>query len=309
MVTRSLYFNGLGRAIAGMSQHSDRLISQTGSRLDNLFHLLDIKTRAGDMPAIDFERSGLPVLPDVIRIENDIQTPPKGDPQLIKNIKNQMIDEMVGSKRMPTQQQICDVASAVYANEINHLKKEANENSFIVGTNSILVQDVHYTDEEGSIQKQLYSWDYWPAAKNYPSVTEMMIEYLDEDFAQAQDMYAKEASKIINKLSGTQHSILALAREIDRIRHGRTSELSRIQLRKFESIAMFASNEDTKNAFFNIENEKDAWALHFDVERLRSRGTIVKPSSILNPSSFRIEDAVALKPCGTALLFPTVFPS
>lgn len=287
MITRSNYFNVLKLAFGKMSEHSDECVSYTGTRFANLFHLLDAKTRAGDLPIIDTEVSGLPILPDVVRIENDINRTSGKDLSIVREIKNQMINEMLVGKRMPTPQQLKDICEASYKNEIQDLKDKFGSNDFIVFSNALSVMFAENVHNDDDMNRKHYFWDYWPASVNQPFVTKLITDFSGSKISEYQSEYFNIVADKAQKFAGNGSTLYEFAREIDCFKHARTKEISRVIIRKLEMPGFLTSSEEVDVKLSNIEDPNYAWALHFDVKRLKSRGTIVTPAALLSPSSIK----------------------
>ncbi|MEM1287081.1 MAG: hypothetical protein AAGH60_01885 [Pseudomonadota bacterium] len=193
---RRVYFQTLKRVVSGLLQVSDPVLVDMAARLDSTFSLLDRRDAGGLAVRVDRNDSGLPILADIVALARDVsaQKPPK---RSAAEVKQALLDDMLGRRRMPRPLQLQEVGRAVY--------EEA-----VLGALPIFWPQAGNMQpaSEGSLQR--IAWDHWDGGTNSPVFTQAWLKY-HEDRPFAGQIYEELASKF----SGTGFTPLAAAIEFD----------------------------------------------------------------------------------------------
>lgn len=282
MTDRALYFGILKKAFGALSRHSDTQVARSSERFCNLYDLLDIKTRAGETPTIDRQNSGFPVHPEIVRVASDLRKGTLGTVRPAADIVNEMLDEMIVGKRMPSAQQVEDMALTLYAGRIDQLGRGDSGADAVVGTSAVetfkrvspreIVHDTH---------EVRYEWDYWPAISSQPSVSLARMELETEDAVSLEETARLETLRVAHGFTGAGNTLLMLAQALDKFQKARLKELVKITFTGIETPLFYSTSDDFHQRLAAVEDESNAWILRFEIERLRSRGTQRKPGGVL----------------------------
>nr|WP_250807923.1 hypothetical protein [Neorhizobium tomejilense] len=284
MADRALYFGILKKAFGALSRHSDPQVARSAVRFGNLYDLLDLSTRAGGTPTVDRENSGFPIHPEIVRIAGDLRKGTIGRVRPAAVIRDEMLDEMIVGKRMPTDQQIEDMAYALYNERIDQLGRGDSGADAVVGTSAVetfkLVSPREIAHDTGEVR---YEWDYWPAMDSKPVVTLARVEFQTEDTVSVENWARVETLRAAQGFTGAGNTLLMLAQAIDKCQPTRLKELVKITFTGIETPLFHSSSEDFHRRLAAIDDEADAWILTFEIERLRSKGTQRKAAGLFRP--------------------------
>jgi hypothetical protein len=277
MTDRALYFGILKQAFGALSRHSDPQVARSAERFCNLYDLLDIKTRTGETPTIDRENSGFPIHPEIVRIASDLRKGTLGSVRPAAAIVDEMLDEMIVGKRMPTAQQLEDMALTLYAGRIAQLGKGESGADSVVGTSAAETFKRVWPRVIAHDTTELrYEWDFWPAITSQPCTTLACMELETEDAVSVEEWAKVETLRAAHGFTGAGNTLLSLARAIDKFQKARLKELVKITFTGIETPLFHCTTDDFHTRLAAIDDESNAWILRFEVEKLRSRGTLRK---------------------------------
>lgn len=286
MTDRALYFGILKKAFGALSRHSDLQVARSAVRFGNLYDLLDLSTRAGETPTIDRQNSGFPIHPEILRIAGDLRKGTLGNARPTVDIVNEMLDEMIVGKRMPSDQQIEDMALALYVNRIDQLGRGDSGADAVVGTSAAeTFKRVEPREIAHNTRTIVYEWDYWPALDSKPSVTLARIDLDTEDALSVEEWARIETMRSAHGYTGAGNTLLMLAQAIDKFSKARLKELVKITFTGIETPLFHSTSDDFHARLAAIDDESNAWILRFEVERLRSKGTLRKSVGLLGRES------------------------
>ena len=282
MTDRALYFGILRKALGALSRHSDAQVARSAARFANLTDLLDLSTRAGETPTIDRENSGFPIHPEIVRIAGDLRKGPLGKVRSSADIVDEMLDEMIVGKRMPSDQQIEDMALSQYAGRIDQLGKGDSGADAVVGTSVVdTFKRVTPREINHETREVRYEWDFWPAMNSRPTVTTARMELETEDAVSVEEWAKMETMRAAHGFTGVGNTLLMLAQAIDKFQKARLKELVKVTFTGIETPAFHSTSEDFHARLAAIDDEATAWILRFEVEKLRSKGTLRKSAGLL----------------------------
>jgi hypothetical protein len=270
---REFYFRTLGRMTDVLSGHSDTIVSESFERLGHLFRLMDLRTAAGDEPTIDLQRSGLPILREVISVCNDLDAAPGSDADAREaaDIKAEMLDDMLVRRRVPSERLRKEMARALYRKTVDEERPSpgARPTVFQADANrSFVYADTR--DARGNPGARA-TWDFWDG----PSSRAIMIFAdfrLEDPSALASEMPAVRS--VASRFSATGFTPLSLASEIDDATLGlRLVKLSKITVGPFLSEAFSAVDDPIMDAMKAAEDIEDAWAIRWTVDHILAGGT------------------------------------
>jgi hypothetical protein len=89
--------------------------------------------------------------------------------------------------------------------------------------------------------------------------------------------------------TGAGHTLLHMAREIDRFQKARCKEIKRFTFTHIETAAFHATGTPLASALAGVEDEENGWVLRFEVERLVSKGTRSKGGGLFSGQT-HVED-------------------
>jgi hypothetical protein len=281
MPDRALYFGILKKAFGALSGHSDPQVARSAARFVNLYDLLDLSTRAGGTPTVDRQNSGFPIHPEIVRIAGDLRKGTIGQARLPSEIRDEMLDEMIIGKRMPTDQQIEDMALALYNARIDQLGRGDSGADSVVGTSPVeTFKLVSPREIEFDTKEVRYEWDYWPAMDSKPVITMARIDFQSEDTRSVENWARVETLRAAQGFTGAGNNLLMLAQAIDKCQPTRLKELVKITFTGIQTPLFHSSSEDFHSRLAAIDDESNAFILTFEVERLRSKGTHRKSGGV-----------------------------
>lgn len=282
MTDRALYFGILKKALGALSRHSDTQVARSAARFENLTDLLDLSTRAGGAPTIDRENSGFPIHPEIVRIAGDLRKGPIGKIRPTREIVSEMLDEMIVGKRMPSDQQIEDMALSQYACRIDQLGKGDSGADAVIGTSVVeTFKRVSPREIAHDTPEVVYEWDFWPAMNSQPSVISARMGLETEDAVSVEEWAKMETMRAAHGFTGAGNTLLMLAQAIDKFQKARLRELVKVTFTGIETPSFHSTTEDFHDRLSAIDDESTAWILRFEVERLRSKGTVRKSAGLL----------------------------
>lgn len=282
MTDRALYFGILRKAFGGLAGHSDPQVARSAERFANLYDLLDFKTRAGETPTIDQQNSGFPVLPEIVRIAGDLRKGTVGKVRPSSEIVTEMLDEMIVGKRMPSAQQVEDMALTLYAGRIDQLGRGDSGADAVVGTSAVdTFKRVSPREIAHDTKEVVYEWDYWPAISSQPCVSLARFELETEDAVSIEETARLEALRNAHGFTGAGHTLLNFALAMDKFQKARLKEIVRVNFTGLETPFFYNSSTEFQERLLGVDDEKQAWILNFEVERLKSRGTLRKQGGVL----------------------------
>ncbi|MDW9478822.1 hypothetical protein GOB57_08975 [Sinorhizobium meliloti] len=282
MTDRALYFGILKKAFGALCHHSDPQVARSAGRFCNLYDLLDIKTRTGETPTIDRQNSGFPIHPEVVRIASDLRKGTLGTVRPSAEIVNEMLDEMIVGKRMPSAQLVEDMALTLYSGRIDQLGKGDSGADAVVGTSAVETFKRVFPREIAHDTREVrYEWDYWPATSSQPSASFARMELETEDAVSVEEWAKVETLRVAHGFTGAGDTLLSLAQALDKFQKARLKELVRITYTGIETPLFHSTSDDFHQRLAAVDDESSAWILRFHVEKLRSRGTLRKPGGVL----------------------------
>lgn len=281
MTDRALYFGILMKAFGALSRHSDKQVARSAERFVNLCDLLDIKTRIGETPTIDRQNSGFPIHPEIVRIASDLRKGLIGTARPSSEIVEEMLDEMIVGKRMPSDQQLEDMALSLYSDRIAQLGRGDSGADDVIGP-SVAETFKRLSPREiaHDTKEVTYEWDFWPAIDSKPSVTSARLVLETEDAVSVEQWLRIETTRAAHGFTGAGNTLLQLGQAIDKFQKARLKELVKVTFTGIETPLFHSSSDDLHERLAAIDDETNAWILQFEIERLRSRGTLRKGRGI-----------------------------
>jgi hypothetical protein len=131
------------------------------------------------------------------------------------------------------------------------------------------------------VTRLVYEWDYWPALNSKPFVTSVHFETSSEDIVELDNWLRGEALRLAQSHTGAGMSVLSLGQALDRLQKVRTKSIERITFSALETPVFHVSGDEFFERLAGVEDENDAWILHFEIESLRSKGTLRKGGGVL----------------------------
>ena len=283
MPDRALYFGILRKAFGGLARHSDAQVARSASRFANLYELLDVKTRTGDSPTVDRQNSGFPIHPEVVRVAGDLRKGAIGKVRPTGEVIDEMLDEMIVGKRMPSAQQLEDMAVTLYAELLDRFGHGESGADAVVGTSAAeTFKRLSPREIARDTREVVFEWDYWPALDSRPCITTARIELETEDAVSVEEWARIELMRAAHGFTGSGHTLLQLGQAVDRFQKARLKELVRITFTGIETPLFHSTSPEFHARLAAVDDEAEAWILRFEVERLRSRGTVRKGGGLFS---------------------------
>jgi len=262
---QELYFRILARACAAMSGHSDDLVALAFGRLGRTLALMDLRLCGTGSLTLDRKGSGLPILNEAVSLMLDLRNgvPRDDDPEVVRQ---EMLDHMLGRRRMPGPDLVRRMGRAVYADAVSRAPPDVFDTE---------PSDVAFgTAPWGGLTYG--AWDFWDGVASTPVSVRCGFEIPGEVPGDA----GREAAASGRLFSGVQFKPVTLACDLDeRIPAMRLKELVKLRLGPFRS-PVFTEPAGPFSAFLDaVDDPAMAWTLSFGTETLRSAGTVRKKAS------------------------------
>lgn len=265
---REYYFRTFDRLTRVLSNFSDPPSADTFGRLERLFRLIDLRTAAGDPPSLDTQKSGLPILKEVVSVSNDLQQPPQAG-RALSEIKSAMLDEMLARRRMPGRELMAEAAAVVYAAEL----RSGHETSFQPDAERSFDRSLVRSESGAGVWVRA-SWDYWDGAEGRAVRTYADFGGPDNVADEILLVEAQRAASIANRFSGAGYKPLTLADQIDAAMDSlRLKRLVRVTVGPFLSDVFYKSEDALMPMIRAADDLENAWAIRWSVDTLVSAGT------------------------------------
>lgn len=265
---RDYYFRTFDRITRVLSTVGDPPSADTFARLGRLFRLLDVRTAAGDPPTLDTQKSGLPILKEIVSVSNDLQQPPQAGRPL-EAVKSAMLDDMLARRRLPAGELVAEAARAAYAAEL----RTGHETAFQPDAERSFDRSLVRSESGAGVWLRA-SWDYWDGAESRALRTYADFggpESVADEILLAE---AQRAVSIANRFSGAGYKPLTLADQIDEAMDTlRLKRLVRVSVGPFLSDVFYKSDDPLMAMIRASDNLEDAWAIRWSVDTLVSAGT------------------------------------
>jgi|GEM_PF-6862579 hypothetical protein len=265
---RDYYFRTLDRLTSVLTNFSDPPSADTFGRLERLLRLIDLRTAAGDPPSLDTQKSGLPILKEVVSVSNDLQQPPQIG-RTLADIKSSMLDEMLARRRMPGRELIAEAAAAVYAAEL----RSGHATSFQPDAERSFDRSLVRSERGAGVWVRA-SWDYWDGAEGRAVRSYADFGGPGEVSDEVLLVEAQRAASIANRFSGAGFKPLTLADQIDAAMDSlRLKRLVRVTVGPFLSDVFYTSEDALMPMIRAADDLENAWAIRWSVDTLASAGT------------------------------------
>lgn len=265
---RDYYFRTLDRLTRVLTNFSDPPSADTFGRLERLLRLIDLRTAAGDPPSLDTQKSGLPILKEVVSVSNDLQQPPQIG-RTLADIKSSMLDEMLARRRMPGRELIAEAAAAVYAAEL----RSGHATSFQPDAERSFDRSLVRSERGAGVWVRA-SWDYWDGAEGRAVRSYADFGGPGEVSDEVLLVEAQRAASIANRFSGAGFKPLTLADQIDAAMDSlRLKRLVRVTVGPSLSDVFYTSEDALMPMIRAADDLENAWAIRWSVDTLASAGT------------------------------------
>jgi hypothetical protein len=274
---RAYYFRTLARMTRVLATISDPPSAGTFWRLGRLLRLLDLRTAAGDAPSLDLQRSGLPILKEIISVSNDIQDGARRSRQAIADVKTAMLDEMLAQRRLPGERLRGEAAAALYDEELSgdlaDVFQPDAERSFASG---IVRPDLAAKGPWGAAAPPEVhaAWDFWDGTTSRAIRVQANFYIPAELGGTAALAEVTAVAAIANRFSSDSFTPLTLADEIDEAMENlRLKKLTKVTVGPFISDVFSKTGDPLMETVRMADDLEEAWAIRWTVDTLLSAGT------------------------------------
>lgn len=255
MSLHSLYFQTFERILTGLTTISDPMVVHMATHLLPLFKLLEQKAYTDHFPALDRERSGLPILPEIIKIHQEIAnaTPPK---RSVDTIRANLLDEMLIKRRLPNDKLLQNIEQSLYA-------------TMLMEKGTLFQGEPNDLDPmtDGSFLR--LSWDFWDGATATPIfcrawLHEQIRAPIDEELIRS----------LGRRFSGSGYTPLAMAIEFDdAIEDLRLKHLRKLTFGPFLSPIFSSAGSLFSPLLQDMADDRANWMLFWQIDEVISSGT------------------------------------